>query len=299
MTATLPLALIFFVPVLTRLGLVFPWAGADPATLPETVREKLAYLNVEFFLLRFVGCIAIWLVLIWIALGSTAGRDHQMGRNGKRYGVGLILHGLAVSVFSTDWMLSLEPEFTSTVFALYEAAAQVVAAFALAIIVLAARRAVDVMPGAKEDVALSEDLANMLLGFLLTWVYLAFMQWLVIWGGDLPDEIHWYVVRGHNGWQYVLWLLIGLNVLAFAGLLSRQLKRAHAGLLGLASATLAGHFADVFWRLRPPLLAHGPISLWHDVVAWVGMGGLWLALFIFLYRRPDRMSLWKREAAHG
>jgi hypothetical protein len=298
MAATLPLALVFLLPLLTRPDLVFPWAGADAATLPETVREKLAYLNVPFFLARFAGCAAIWLVLAWVALGSSAeGGGH--GGNARKYALGLIVHALAVSVFAIDWMLSLEPEFTSTIYALCEAGAEVVGAFALAILVLAGRRAVEVLPGGDEDVALSEDLANMQFGFVLTWIYLVFMQWLVVWGGDLPDEIHWYIVRADNGWQYLLWLLVALQVAAFAGLLSRDLKRSHAGLVWLAAITLAGHVADVLWRIRPPLFAGGLPALWHDAAAWTGLGGLWLALFLFLLRRPDRIVWWKREAAHG
>ncbi|MGT2466263.1 hypothetical protein ACVOMV_16415 [Mesorhizobium atlanticum] len=117
-------------------------------------------------------------------------------------------------------------------------------------------------------------------GFVLTWIYLVFMQWIVVWGGDLPDEIHWYIVRATGGWQYLLWLLLALQVAAFAGSLSRPLKRSHDGLTWLAGIVLAGHLADVFWRIRPPLFAGGPPALWHDAVAWIGVGGLWLALFL-------------------
>jgi hypothetical protein len=298
LAATLPLALILLLPVLIRLDLIFPWAGTDSAMLAEKVREKLVYLNVPFFLLRFVVCAAIWLALAWMMLSSTEEHLAKSG-DGRKYALGLILHAFAISVFSIDWMLSLEPEFTSTVYALCEASAEVVGACATAVIVLAARRAVEILPGGEEDVALSEDLANMLLGFLLIWIYLVFMQWLVVWGGDLPDEIHWYVIRSGNGWQYLLYLLIALQVAASAGLLSRDLKRSHAGLIRLAGIALAGHFADMFWRVRPPLFSGGILSLWHDVAAWIGLGGLWLALFLFLLRRPDRIAWWKREAAHG
>jgi len=299
MTATLPLALLFFVPVLIRLDLVFPWAGAEAAALPLTVHEKVAYLNVPFFLLRFACCVAIWLVLTWIVLGATEKPANSNGGNGKKFALGLILHALAVSVFAIDWMLSLEPEFTSTIYALCEASAEVVGAFALAILVLSARRSVEILPGGDEDVAVGEDLANMQFGFMLTWIYLAFMQWIVVWGGDLPDEIHWYILRTVGRWQYLLYLLIALQVVAFVGLLRRSLKRSHAGLVWLAAITLAAHFVDVFWRIRPPLFGGGPLALWRDAAAWIGVGGLWLALFLFLLRRPDRITWWKREVAHG
>ncbi|TPI10945.1 hypothetical protein FJW06_21305 [Mesorhizobium sp. B4-1-3] len=299
MIAMLPFALVLLLPVLMRLDLVFPWAGADSGMLPEKVREKLAYLNVPFFLLRCAVCAAIWLVLTWMVLDATSDEASSNGRNGKKLALGLILHALAVSIFSIDWMLSLEPEFTSTIYALCETSAEVVGAFAVAVLVLAARRAVEVLPGGDEETSLSEDLANMQFGFLLTWIYLVFMQWIVVWGGDLPDEIHWYIVRATGSWQYLLWLLVALPAAAFAGSLSRPPKRSHDGLIWLAGIVLAGHFVDVFWRVRPPLLSGGQLALWHDAVAWIGVGGLWLALFLFLLRRPDRIVWWKREVAHG
>lgn len=299
MVAMLPIALILLLPVMMRLDLVLPWAGADSGMLPEKVREKLAYLNVPFFLLRFACCAAIWLALTRMVLDATSDEASSNGRNGKKSALGLILHALAVSIFSIDWMLSLEPEFTSTIYALCEASSEVVGAFAVAVLMLAARHAVEVLPGGDDETALSEDLANMLFGFVLTWIYLFFMQWIVVWGGDLTDEIHWYIVRATGGWRYVLWLLIALQMAAFAGSLSRPLKRSHDGLIWLAGLVLAGHFVDVFWRIRPPLFAGGPPALWHDAVAGIGVGGLWLALFLFLLRRPDKVVWWKREVVHG
>jgi hypothetical protein len=296
LVATLPLALVLLLPILLRLDLVFPWAAADPATLPETVRFKLPYLNAPFFLLRFVVCAGAWLVLAWLLLDWTEPENRE-GR-GKGYAGGLVVHGIAVTVFSIDWMLSLDPTFTSTIYAMLEASAEAVGAYALAILVLAANRAIEVMPGGKEHVSLGEDMANMLFGFVLMWVYLAFMQWLVIWGGDLPDEIRWYIRRGSDGWQYVVWLLILLQfVLPFCGFLMRSVKRSHAGLLALAGLVLAGHFVDVFWRIRPTLAADAVI--WPDLSALAGAGGLWLALYLFLLDRPEWIGLRQWRHVHG
>ncbi|WP_311031036.1 hypothetical protein [Mesorhizobium koreense] len=296
LVAMLPLGLVFLLPVLLRLDLVFPWAGADPSALPETVRLKLAYLNVPFFLLRFVICACAWLVLAWLVLDWTAPGNRN--GHGKGHAAGLVAHGIAVTIFSIDWMLSLDPTFTSTIYGMLEASAQAVGAYALAIIVLAATKAIEVMPGGKERVSLGEDVANMLFSFVLMWTYMAYMQWLIVWGGDLPDEIHWYIRRSDHGWQYVIWLLVLLQfVVPFCGFLMRSVKRSHVGILWLGGLVLAGHFVDVFWRIRPAL--SGDAAIWPDLAALAGVGGLWLGLFLVLLDRPEWIAFRQRRHAHG
>ncbi len=295
MVATLPLALVLLLPLLVRPDFIFPWAVTDLAVLPETVRLKLAYLNMPFFLSRFAIYAAVWLVLAWLVMAGTEGTDRL---NGRISALGLIVHGFAIAVFSTDWMLSIEPEFTSTIYALLEASAEIVGAGALGLLMLAATRSIETMPGGDKRTALGEDVANMLFGFMLAWAYLAFMQWVVVWAGDLPDDIGWYIVRSRNGWQYLLLLLIVSQfVFPFAGFLNRDMKRSHRGLLLLGALMLAGHFADVLWRIRPPLAA-AP-EAWPDLAALAAVGGLWLAGFLFAFADPQRLSPARRRTVDG
>jgi hypothetical protein len=293
--ATLPLALALLLPLLFRPDLIFPWAAPDPAGLPDTVRLKLAYLNLPFFLLRFVVYAAAWLILAWLVLKGT---DEKSRLDGKTSALGLVIHAFAIAVFSTDWMLSLEPDFTSTIYALLEASAQIVGASALALFVLAVTRSIEALPGGDSRTALGEDVANMLFGFMLTWAYLAFMQWVIIWAGDLPDDIRWYMLRSENGWQHLLLLLVLVHFVApFAGFLIRDVKRSHRGLLWLAAALLAGHFADVAWRIRPPLADDA--AVWPDLAAFAAVGGLWLGGFLFARAHPQTLFLLRRRAVDG
>jgi hypothetical protein len=269
--------------------------------LPEIVRQKLAYLNVPLFVVRLIACTLIWLALGWFILGWTArDRDRSRRSAGRPCAIGLIAHGLAVTVFTIDWMLSIEPGFISSIYAMLEASAEVVGAFALGLTVLAAGRAIEKMPGGEEDVVLGEDIANMLFGFMLIWAYLAFMQWLVIWAGDLPEEIHWYILRTQGGWQYLLWLLIALHFgVPFAGFLNRSVKRSHRGLLGLAALVVAGHLIDVTWRIRPALAAAGARMSWTDLATIAGAGGLWCAWFLWALSEPDWISFWRGRQIRG
>ncbi|HEY4192437.1 MAG TPA: hypothetical protein VGM46_07300 [Mesorhizobium sp.] len=299
MVATLPLALLLLLPVLARPDLVFPWAGADPSMLSEVVRQKLPYLNEPFFIVRSIACASAWMALGWLILARTA-PDSGGPAGTSFYAAGLVVHGLAVTVFAIDWMLSIEPDFYSTIYAMLEAAAEVVGACALALTVLAATRTIETMPGGEEDAALGEDVANMLFGFMLMWAYLAFMQWIIVWAGDLPDEIHWYIVRGRDGWQYWLWLLIALQfAVPFAGFLTRSIKRSHGGLLVLGVCVLSGHFIDMAWRVHPPLASAGAPVSWPDFAATAGAGGAWLAFFFWKLSQPGYVSFRGRRHVHG
>lgn len=297
MTCTLPLALVLLAPVAARLDLVFPWAAHDVAAMPQVVREKLPYLNGTFFLLRFAVCAALWVVLAKSVLNWTDGDKHT--RSSRGFALGLVLQGAAVSVFSIDWMLSLDPELSSTIYGMLEASAEVVGAASLTLLVLAATRAVEALPGGGERTSLGEDVANMLFGFMLAWAYLAYMQWLVVWAGDLPNDIHWYVLRSSGVWLVLLWLVILLQFAApVAGFLARDVKRSHRGLMFLALALLAGHALETVWRVRAPLVAPQLSSIWIELAAFSGAGGLWTAMFLFLLRKPQLQRSWRWIGLH-
>jgi hypothetical protein len=301
--ATLPLPLFLLLPVLAGTHLVFPWAGVDPATLPEAARHKLVWLAPPWLALRFVACAAVWLALAWAVLGwrpaGDAGDAATAARERRSAALGLVVHALAVTVLSIDWMMSLEPEFHSTIYAMLEAAGEVAGACALAMVLLALAVPVEGLPGGGEDATLGEDVANMQFGFVAMWAYLAFMQWLIVWAADLPREIHWYMLRGQGGWLVVLWLMVALHfALPAAGFLARPVKRSRRGFLWLGAAVLAGHFLDVWWRVRPPLAPDMPTALPFDLAAVVGAGGLWAALLLFVLADDRRLARWRARGRH-
>ncbi len=296
--ATLPLALVCLLPLLLRPGLVFPWAGDDTAGLPAVVQAKLAYLNVPFFLTRFAACVAVWLGLAFFVLRWSD--PHRPRANSRGFALGLIVHAAALMVFSTDWMLSLDSEFTSTIYAMLEASAEVVGVGALCLLVLAATRAIEVVPGGEAGAVLGEDVANMLFAFMLTLAYLAFMQWLVVWAGDLPNDIGWYLRRTAGGWRFLLWLVLILQfALPLGGFLARGVKRSHRGLMWLALCVFAGHGLETAWRIRPAL-AEPRLSLaWVELAAPIAVGCLWAAMFGAVLRRPRQMPFGLKRQSHG
>jgi hypothetical protein len=170
---TLPFTALLFLPVLPALSLLYPWAQASWAGA-ET--SKALYLNEGFFALRTGGYFALWIGLSWRLSRHSA---RPTPKPTAMAAVGLILYVLTASLAGVDWALSIEPEFNSAVYGLLFITHQLLGALAFAIVVtLLTRRA-----------SPSAGLGTLLLGGVITWMYLAFMQYLVIWSADLPHEI--------------------------------------------------------------------------------------------------------------
>jgi hypothetical protein len=134
----------------------------------------------------------------------------------------------------------------------------------------------------------AHDLGNLMLAFVMLWAYVAFSQFLIIWSGNLPEEIPWYIARLNGGWGWVAAFLIVFHfVLPFLLLLSRQTKRRLRTLGMLAAAMILVRLADLIWIVVPAFHAGRFRIHWMDLAAPVGLGGVWIAVFVlYLSRRP-------------
>jgi hypothetical protein len=129
------------------------------------------------------------------------------------------------------------------------------------------------------------DLGNLLLMYVLTWAYLAFTQFLIIWAENIPKEIHWYVRRLETGWVALAWIVVSLHfALPLAILLSRAAKRSPRFMGWLAAALVVVHMVQVYWMVIPSVRPTSFSVAWSDPAALALVAGLWL----FLWRRALR-----------
>jgi len=131
------------------------------------------------------------------------------------------------------------------------------------------------------------DHGKLILAFVMVWTYFNFSQWLIIWAGNLPEEIPWYVRRMNGGWEYVGLLLVVFQfAVPFALLLSRQLKRKAHTLVRIASWILLMRMVDTYWHVEPAFHKEFHLSWLHFTIL-AGIGGLWMAYFFHNLRsRP-------------
>jgi len=288
---TLPLVALMFVPIVIGIPNLYSWSHAKVVAADEILQHKQVYLNVPFFLIRAAVYFAGWILLSrllnrWSAREDREGSAEVHGKLAAVSGPGLIFWGFSVTFMSVDWVQSLDPHWFSTMFGMLFMAGQGLSsmAFLIALLVLLSRR--PPMSGILTPRHL-HDLGKLLLALVMVWAYFSFSQFLIIWAGNLPDEIPWYLDRLRGGWQYVgLALVIGHFALPFALLLSRDLKRNFKLLAGIAIFVLFMRMVDLYWLVAPDFRQGFGLS-WMDIAVPIGMGGIWLAYFLIqLGKRP-------------
>jgi hypothetical protein len=266
---------------------LYPWtAGTD----------KAWYLNENFFTIRAIIYFVIWIGLSWILNKWSAEQDSAAGEaRAQRLSVlleaisgpGIILWGLAVTFSAIDWVMSLEPRWFSTIYGMIFMMVGTLTAMAFVLFLLRMFSERDPISSAVSPSQFN-DLGNLLLAFLMLWAYLSFDQFLIIWAGNMKDEIPWYMSRANGGWTAVAVALIVLHfALPFVLLLQRPMKRRLRALSALAGLLLVMSVVDVYWLVTPAWNLEGPRLHITDFLALLGIGGLWLGAYFWeLSKRP-------------
>lgn len=283
--STLPLLALLFVPLLFGLRELFLWARPEAVATQEILRHRQPYLNTPFFVARVILYFAVWTVLAsrlskWSLEQDRTAEAGLTRRLRLLSGPGLVLYGVTVTFAAFDWAMTLGPQWHSTIFGAVFIVGQGLAA--LCFMVVVASRLRDRGPLAPVMSAQQfHDLGNLILAFVMLWAYMAFSQYLIIWSGNLPDEIPWYVSRMAGGWMWVAMFLIAFHfAVPFLLLLSRVTKRREKILLGVAVGLLLMRLVDLYFIVTPALHPGQVTIHWMDLLAPVGIGGIWLWAFL-------------------
>ncbi len=283
-TRTLPLVLILFVPIVLGAHRLYKWTDAHEIAEHPVLKEKSKYLNLPFFTVRAAIYFAIWLALAYFlnrwSLLQDRTADSKYTKNMRVLsGPGMVLFVFTVSFASIDWFMSLDWEWSSTIYGFIFVAAWSLSALAFTIAVMAALSKQEPMNNVVAQLHF-HDLGKLLLALVMLWSYFAFSQFLIIWSGNLPEEIGWYLPRIHGAWGAIALAVIVLHfAFPFLFLLSRSLKR-HAGkLVIVAVLILVMRLIDLFWMIEPNFSGGEFHFSWMDLVAPIAMGGLWLGVF--------------------
>lgn len=317
--ATLPIFALLFVPLAFGLDHIYPWAGAlhgahdhgspaagalENASLAEALAHKRVWLSKPFFVARSalylaILCVVSGLLRAWSRENDVRPSLALVRRMRRLGGAGLPLVGLTLTWASFDWSMSLQPDWSSTIFGFYFFAGSYVAAIALACVMLRVTR-----PRGSSVVRLSPDqsqaLGRLLFAMIVFWAYISYGQLVVYWMGDIPEEVTYFLRRTTGSWTALTYLLVfGHFVVPFFVLLNRRLKR-HPDALAVAGAWIfVMHFADVYWQVLPVRDPLGMRPHWLDLAAALFVGGVSCAWVVRRYQNASPLPRHVPELADG
>ena len=291
----LPLA-ILFLPIALGLPHLYEWARPEEVAHDALLQSKSSYLNPGFFLGRTGAYFAVWLVLALLIDRLSAAQDRRDDFGPSRWlgslaGPGLILLFLTGTFAAIDWMMTLEPHWVSSIYGAMVVVGQGLATLSMMVLIVVSMSDRRPMDRAVTHGRL-HDLGNLMLAFTMLWAYMSFSQFLIIWSGNLPEEIPWYLRRARGAWQWVALVLIVFHFfLPFFVLLFRENKRYGRLLRRVAAWILAMHWLDLVWLIVPASIEvghesrHSPQIPWGGVLvslaALVGVGGVWISAFLW------------------
>jgi hypothetical protein len=282
---TLPLLALLFVPLAFGAQSLYVWSRPAALAADEALREKQVYLNLPFFLARTALYFTLWCGLAWLLSRWSQQQDRTGAalyalRMQRLSGPGLFGLAVTASFAMIDWVMSLEPHWYSTIYSVVFIAGELLAAFAFAVLVLTLLERQPPLAQWLEPQHY-RALGSLLLTFVMLWAYCAFSQFMLIYYGNLREEIPWYLRRLQGGWGWVAGaLLVAHFFLPFFLLLSEDLRSEARRLGWIAGLILMMRVVDLVWLVNPAFAPGHFFIHWMDVAAWVGVGGLWLALFL-------------------
>lgn len=289
---TLPFVILAFIPIGLGMHSIYEWSHADVVAKDPILQWKRPFLNPTMF-----WGFSLAFLIIWTAIGLTLtklARDYEDSGSPwtalkmRQISAGTLLFlGLSLTIASTHWIMSLEPHWFSTMYGISFIVGALLISHAFNVLVLTANRNEGVLPRLATRIHF-RDVGNLMLAFVMLWAYTAFCQWLLIWYGNLREEIPWYIRRAQGGWLYIAaFLLIFHFFVPFFALLNRPVKENPRILAGLMIYLILMRFVDLYWLIMPAFYPDGVHFHILDVLLPVALLGLWIGLYLRnLRRRP-------------
>ena len=309
----LPYCILLFIPIAFALPKLYIWAHPDAVRADEVLRHKAFYFQTWFFLLRAAIYFLVWWGCSYYlnrwSLQQDRGEVALTEADTRRFRVisapGLLLYVVLMSLACIDWLMSLDAHWYSTIFGFIMVAGQGLGALSFAAAMLALLIRVEPYASFLRPV-MFHDIGKLMLAFIMLWAYFSFSQFLIIWAGNLPEEIPFYLARMRYGWGVVsLIIIFGHFVLPFCFLLSRELKRRPKRLAQVAWFIVAIRFIDLIWLVAPEFnqgTMWFPVSL-ANIGLPIGLFGIWVYLFAGQLRSrallPANDPYFKEMLAHG
>ena len=311
MSRTLPLVFIYWLVIALSLKKLYLWAAVTDVSAAlksgwinevqaHAIEFKRPMLNTGAFVWVSLACFAIWGFYTWRLNALSLKRDEEtlattpewIKRMENISGPGIVIYAITMSAAAIYWVMSLDPTWYSSVYGLLFLVGQAYQVLAFSIIVV-----ISLSKGEPFKTILRQteqhDLGSFTFAFVMLNIYLAFSQFLIIWSGNLPEEIPWYLDRVTGGWGVIITLdFIFHWLIPFTLLLSRDLKRNKKRLVLVCQWMVFAKAFDLFWLIEPNFKdaarnLHFSWGILEYAAVPVAMTAFWVAYFCMqLKARP-------------
>ena len=299
MTAYLPWACLLFLPLIYFGSFLYEWYHPEEVQNDPLLKQKSAYLNIPFFLIRTFVFFAVWTFISRKLLKFSLSQD----KDGKalwtdkalRWSVGFLLFFVpSFSLLSVDLLMSLDSHWFSTIFGVYTFAGSFQSALAVMILLT-----IYFIPQSEKLIRKDHlhDLGKFLMGMTLFWAYIAFSQYMLIWYANLPEETTFFVPRSKEPWMWVSMALIVFKfVVPFICLLPRWVKRNFKTAAALSILILVMQYVDVYWLVYPSVNPQKLQFGFFDISFFLGFAGVFIfSIFKFFSKHSVLPVLDPRE----
>jgi hypothetical protein len=320
MTRTWPLVVLMFIPIFVFMKKLYLWAAftTPQATLDGyhnglLTHEEQLDINFRHVMLSpasavvqsviVLGFMVLVITLLnkWSldrdndpARGTMASFDKWRVRFENLSGISILLYVILMTDFVIIWVKSLDVIWASSIFGLQFLVAQGYAVLALGVItliVLSRYEPIKTLFRTTEQ----HDIGKLMFAFVMLNIYFTFAEFLIIWSGNLPDELTYYLKRIDGHWWYFCTLDVVCHwVIPFCILLSRDIKRSKKKMVWVAGFMLLARLIDIFWLICPSfkdqasnLHLAGNIQIFAYLTVPVGMVAAWMVYYLTeLGKRP-------------
>ena len=291
LSALILVSVILAVPFALSVSTLYEWATMPVGMMDHAMHEKAAYLNAPFFYARLAFCFVIWALAYWLFVRNSRKQDTSgdpaLTRSSRRLGPpALILFAVTLTFASFDWIMSLTPRWYSTAFGMYFFSGAITAGLAVTTLASVLLKENGLLP---EQVGRDHfyNLGGLLFAMNTFWAYIAFSQFMLIWYGNLPEELVWYDLRSSGLWPLVAFVLVILHFFVpFVALLARDAKSNPKRLRIAAVSTLVAHGLDLYWMVLPSVSLGDGVRF--SALSWMDVGfpllAVGIVLFVWLWR---------------
>jgi hypothetical protein len=272
MSSILPVAAVLMFLLIFGMHNLYRWADAGAALQDPVLAAKRVYLNTPFFFARMAALFGIWTLFAWLYRRASLAEDqahllndlgphHRLVRTSAFF---VPAFALTFSIASFDWIMSLEPHWFSTIFALYTFSGLFLHGIAVITLMAVLLKERGYLEGVVNENHL-HDLGKLIFAFSTFWAYIWVSQYLLIWYTNIPEETSYFIVRTDRDWSWLFLLNLALNwAIPFLILMPRAAKRSPAVLKRVCITLLVGHWLDVYLMVVPNVIGKrwiGPLEI--------------------------------------